>query len=120
MRTRLLLIAAGLGLAVVIAACTPAELTRDDVEAQTFMSNDDLVAWIDCDGMWIATPDGVGPAAKKWTSEQVVDASREAIAGEPSAKVADALRAGNIWVLVDSSGRPFGGLEPGAQITFCV
>ena len=119
MRTRQLL-AVSLVLVLVAAACSATNLTADDFRDQSFDNTDELVAWLDCDGQWTRmTGSMIGSPRSDWDGKKVVDTAREMMGTGDHPAVADAVRAGSIWVLVDEDGRPFGGLEPGHDLTFC-
>jgi hypothetical protein len=93
-------------------------LTVDDIGGRSFHNNYELIAWLDCDGQLYSTADAIGPPSIDWNAGKVVDMTKEVMGlGEPV--TADAVRAGNVWVLIDEAGRPFGGLEPGQDILWC-
>lgn len=111
-------LAVSLGLVFVAAACSGTALTVDDIGGRSFHNNDELIAWLDCDGQLYSMADAIGPPSIDWNTEKVVDTTKE-VMGLGGPVTADAVRAGNVWVLIDEAGRPFGGLEPGQDILFC-
>ncbi len=117
MRRRRLL-AVSLGLVLVAAACSGTALTVDDIGVRSFRSNDELIAWLDCDGQWYSTADAIGTPSTDWNEEKVVDTTND-VMGLDEPVAADTVRAGNVWVLIDEDGRLFGGLEPGQDILWC-
>ena len=112
------LLALSLGVAFVAAACSGTALTVDEIGGRSLQNNDELIAWLDCDGQLYSTADAIGPPSIDWNAEKVVDTTKE-VMGLGGPVTADAVRAGNVWVLIDEAGRPFGGLEPGQDILFC-
>jgi len=113
------LLAVSLGVVFVAAACSATDLTVDDIRGQSFDNNGELRAWLDCDGQTISMWDATGPPSIDWNPEKVVDTAKESMGMGEQPVAADAVRAGNVWVLIDGDGRPFGGLEPGQDITWC-
>jgi hypothetical protein len=107
-----------LGVVFVAAACSGTALTVDDIGGRSLHDNDELIAWLDCDSQWYSTADAIGPPSIDWNTEKVVDTTKE-VMGLGGLVTADAVRAGNVWVLIDGNGRPFGGLEPGQDIVWC-
>lgn len=103
----------------VAAACSTTGLTVDDVRGQFFDNNEKLAAWLECDGQLTSLSDPVlGPPGVDWNPDEVVDTTNDLMGpGEPTA--ATAIRAGNVWVLIDEGGRPFGGFEPGQDVLWC-
>lgn len=117
MRSRRLL-AVSLGVVFVAAACSGTALTVDDIGGRSFHNNDELIAWLDCDGQWYRTADAIGLPSIDWNTQKVVDTTKE-VMGSGGSVTANAVRAGNVWVLIDEAGRPFGGLEPGQDFLWC-
>jgi len=119
LKTRKLL-AVSLVLVFVAAACSATNVTVDDIRGQSFDSTNELVALLDCDGQWIRGWDAMlTPPGVDWNAEKVADTAEVMMGtGEHPAAV-DTFRAGNVWVLIDERGRPFGGLDPGHDLTWC-
>jgi len=119
LRTRRLL-AVGLGVVLVVTACSSPTLTADDIRGQAFASTDELVARLDCDGQWTTmTGSLIGSPSIDWNAKKVVDAAKDLMGTDDQRAAADAIRAGDVWVLIDEHGRPFGGLEPGQGLIWC-
>jgi len=100
---------------VVVAACTQ----PDNVLERSFNDVDELVSVLNCDGQWIHADWRVPAGEEEMNSSRVV-AEAKVIMGTGARPVAaDAVQAGNVWVLVNDAGQPFGGWAPGAELVWC-
>ena len=119
MKTRRFL-ALGLGVVLVAAACSSTGLTADDFRGQAFASTDELVARLDCDGQWTSmTGSLIGSPSIDWNAKKVVETAKELMGTDEPRAATDAIRAGDVWVLIDEHGQPFGGVEPGQAFIWC-
>lgn len=113
------LFAVSLGVLLMVTACSSTELTVHDITGHFFGNNDELIAWLDCDGQWYSTPDGIRETDIDWNQNRVVATATKnmGVGGHPP--VSGAVRAGNVWVLIAEDGRLFGGLEPRNDLVWC-
>lgn len=102
-----------------VAACSGAGSTLDDLGDRSFSDNDELIAWLDCDGQWYRTSDGAGPSDLDWDADGVVAMARENMGLGEHRPAADAVLAGDVWVLVTDGRRLLGGFEPGHDLVWC-
>ena len=61
----------------------------------------------------------LGPPSPDWDADNVVDTANDMMGTGEQPAAAAGVRAGTAWVLIDEHGRPFGGLEPGQDLTVC-
>ena len=102
-----------------VAACSGTDLTVDDINDRSFGNNDELIAWVDCDGQWYRTSDGAGPSDLDWNADGVVAMARRNMGVGEHGPVADAVLAGDVWLLITDGGRLLGGFEPGHDLVWC-
>ena len=110
----------GMSLLLALGACSPLDRTVHDIQGMSFATSAEFQTWLGCHGQWYRTSDGVTEVDHDSAPDNIVAvASKYMGEAEDHSATELVVRAGNVWVLVDTDGVPFGGLEPGQALVWC-
>lgn len=113
-RLRIVLIASAVSL---VTACGPPGL--EELEGRTFSDVADFQDAVSCSEYFQVFPSWSGEAPLVEQEEEALDMA-ESLLSPSQPQVADAVAAGDVWLLIDSDGRVFAAMESvGASIGGC-
>lgn len=108
---------ATIGLVLGLAACGPPRAA--DLEGREFSSVDEFQQSVTCGQHFRVFPEWVGEPPVIETEGESIEMSRSLL-GDSGPKATQALRAGDVWLLVDADGFAFAAMESvGASIGGC-
>lgn len=107
-----------IGVVLALSACAPPKAA--DLDGHEFSSVSDFRDSISCRQHFQVFPHWGGEPPVIDTEDEAIDLSRSLL-GDSNPEVAQALRAGNVWLLVDVDGFAFAAMESvGASIGGCL
>ena len=105
---------------LLMAACTSAAPETQGVLTQSFDDVDSLMNVLPCDGQWHSLSNTtIGDQGEVSSRDDALARSTDLMGFGARPVPVDAVQAGRVWVLLDRTGSPIGGLEPVDRVVWC-